>query len=84
MNKILALLKHSKTTQADVILIYADALLNNSQIDWKKFHNQIIKKWSETGLNRIKLAAWKIYDNNDSNPHNKAKSISDYKRKSLN
>jgi hypothetical protein len=39
-------------------LIFANHVLGN-EIDWTKINNSIINRWSKSGLERIKSAAWK-------------------------
>jgi hypothetical protein len=48
--------------QADVASTYGLALLSSErdQIDWSKVNAAIMARWSQSGLLRIKKAAWKL------------------------
>jgi len=50
------------TTQPQLALTYALALKaatkGKERIDWKKINEAIIKKWSLSGLKRVKELAW--------------------------
>ncbi len=60
-NELHYTLKHPDVIQADIIPIYAAmiALKYNWLFDWRIMNKEIITKWSESGLVRIKEAAWK-------------------------
>lgn len=46
----------------DIALTYAMALLSSERniVDWKKVNEAIIARWSFSGLEWIKKAAWKF------------------------
>ena len=48
--------------QADVASTYGLAMLSSErdQIDWSKVNAAIMARWSQSGLLRIKKAAWKL------------------------
>lgn len=48
--------------QADVASTYGLAMLSGErdQIDWAKVNAAIMARWSQSGLLRIKKAAWKL------------------------
>ncbi len=48
-------------TQASVALTYALALRDEAHVpvDWKRANAAIRNRWSTTGLDRVKKAAWK-------------------------
>ena len=45
-------------TQRDVAKTYALGLRSSWPTDWKRVNAAIIKRWSKSGLNRIKQLAW--------------------------
>lgn len=48
--------------QADIVTTYAWAILNEERgetVDWRRMNDAIVKRWSMSGLNRIKTLAWK-------------------------
>lgn len=47
-------------TQAEIANTYALALVSSWPTDWKRVNEAIMKRWSETGLIRVKTWAWKI------------------------
>ena len=49
----------SGATQADVASTYGLALCSSAETDWARVNEAIIKRWSKSGLQRIKTMAWK-------------------------
>lgn len=47
-------------TQKSVVASYAWAITGQEKIDWKKVNAAIVARWSQSGLIRIKNAAWKL------------------------
>ena len=45
-------------TQRDIAKTYALALRSSERTDWPTVNRAIIKRWSKTGLERIKEMAW--------------------------
>lgn len=53
--------------QKHLALTYAMAICSSeakSQINWRKVNDAIKKRWSASGLNRVKEMAWKIIEQN--------------------
>lgn len=48
-----------RLAQKDIELSYALALRSSEATDWEKVNAAIIARWSKSGLERIKKAAWK-------------------------
>lgn len=48
--------------QKDVAATYALALRCSTPTDWRKVNAAIIERWSRSGLQRIKQAAWKKHE----------------------
>lgn len=46
-------------SQKSVALTYAMAMCSNETKDWHAINTAIVKRWSESGLERIKRMAWK-------------------------
>ena len=46
-------------TQKSIALTYALAINSSETKDWKAINDAIIKRWSVSGLERIKKMAWK-------------------------
>lgn len=46
--------------QKDVALTYAMAIESNDDTDWRTVNEAIIKRWSMSGLERVKKMAWKL------------------------
>ena len=44
--------------QNSIAMTYALALRSSETIDWAKVNKAIVKRWSISGLNRIKKLAW--------------------------
>lgn len=60
---ILSEIADAKITQKDVAMSYALAILSSEKTDWAKVNQAIRERWSgDSGLNRIKKAAWKIVE----------------------
>ena len=55
---ILNELKHREVTQKDIAQTYRLALRSSEDIDWGKINKAIVKRWSLSGLKRIKETAW--------------------------
>jgi hypothetical protein len=49
-----------KITQKSLSLTYAMALASSHVTDWAKVNEAIVSRWSLSGLERIKNAAWKL------------------------
>ena len=49
-----------KLKQSDVAKTYALAIISQEDIDWKKINQEIMNRWSKSGLARVKRMAWKI------------------------
>ena len=45
-------------TQKSVALTYAMAMESSERVDWYVVNQAIIKRWSESGLERVKRMAW--------------------------
>ena len=45
-------------TQRDIASTYGLALRSSAETDWAKVNAAIIERWSVSGLERIKKAAW--------------------------
>lgn len=50
-----------KFSQKHVALTYAMAIASSEMKDWKAVNDAIIKRWSFSGLERIKQMAWKKF-----------------------
>jgi len=48
-------------SQKHVALTYAMAIASSETKDWKAINDAIIKRWSFSGLKRIKQMAWKKF-----------------------
>ncbi len=48
-------------SQKHIALTYAMAIASSETKDWKAINDAIIKRWSFSGLERIKQMAWKKY-----------------------
>ena len=46
--------------QIDIALTYRLAIEADAKIDWKKVNKAIIKRWSKSGLLRVKELVWKL------------------------
>ncbi len=58
--KILEELTYPGITQASIAITYAFAIVQQPDADWPKINAAIRAKWpSKTGLERVKIAAWK-------------------------
>lgn len=51
-----------KITQKSLAMTYAMAICSSDQPDWSKVNNAIIARWSRSGLERVKKAAWKLIE----------------------
>ena len=59
-NVLLNEISKKKFKQKDIALTYMLALRSSDKTDWKVVNDAIIRRWSVTGLNRIKDMAWKL------------------------
>ena len=48
--------------QKNIALTYAMAILSDEEKDWPKINQAIIKRWSKSGLTRVKTMAWKLIE----------------------
>lgn len=44
--------------QTQIAQTYALALMSSYPTDWAKVNEMLVKRWSKSGLNRIKNLAW--------------------------
>lgn len=51
-------------TRDDIAQTYAMALVSSWPTDWKKANAAILERWSKSGLEYIKVRAWKIVEEN--------------------
>jgi len=58
-NVLLREISDKHFTQKSVALTYAMAINSSEQKNWKAINDAIIKRWSRSGLDRIKKMAWK-------------------------
>jgi len=56
---ILREIENKKMKQADIAKTYALAINSIEQVDFPEINRAIIARWSKSGLNRIKVLAWK-------------------------
>jgi hypothetical protein len=56
---ILEEVKRPESTQRDVASFYGLALRSSWETNWPAVNAAIIERWSQSGLERIKAAAWK-------------------------
>jgi hypothetical protein len=50
--------KRPSSTQRDIASTYGLALRSSDETDWQAVNAAIIERWSMSGLERIKAAAW--------------------------
>ena len=62
---ILLELKEKSVYQARIADLYACVIALDNGADVKEVNFAIIKRWSESGLNRVKELAWKLIENPD-------------------
>jgi len=58
--KLLEVVADKKNKQNDVATQYRKAFWTIPDIDWREVNSAIIKRWSKSGLIRIKKIAWRI------------------------
>ena len=58
-NTIIHEIEVLRLTQSQVAITYALAIKSSDKVDWHKINAAIIKRWSMSGLNRVKTMAWK-------------------------
>lgn len=57
-NSILQEIFNKTMKQKDVAQTYALCMRSSESVDWSKVNDSIIKRWSVSGLNKIKDMAW--------------------------
>lgn len=57
---LLSEISDKNITQRGVALTYAMALSSSEKTDWAAVNAAIIRRWSRSGLERIKVKAWAI------------------------
>ena len=59
-NVLLNEISHKELKQKDIALTYMLAIRSSDKTDWKSVNEAIIKRWSLSGLKRVKDMAWKL------------------------
>jgi len=52
----------AKAKQKTIALTYAFALVASYEVDFRTINQMIIKRWSLSGLDRVKKMAWKLVE----------------------
>lgn len=58
---ILNEISHKECKRKDIALTYYFCLISSENINWGNVNRAIIERWSRSGLNYIKVEAWKFY-----------------------
>lgn len=59
---ILNEISHKEYKRNNIVLTYYFCLISSEDINFWKINKAIIERWSHSGLNYIKVEAWKLWD----------------------